>query len=66
MVEAAPAWNTAGVMRTTERELAPQDIGQLVRALLAGIERGELEASPKEIDFLNSVAEMLTAERRTN
>lgn len=46
-------------MQTTERELAAQDIGRLVQALLAGIERGELEASPKEIDFLASVADML-------
>ena len=46
-------------MRTTQRELAAGDIGQLVRALLAGIQRGELEASAKEIDFLASVADML-------
>ena len=46
-------------MRTTQRELTAGDIGQLVQALLAGIERGELEASAKEIAFLASVADML-------
>lgn len=47
--------------QTIEPDLAPGDIASLVNALLDGIDRGELSASPKEIDFLRSVAEILPA-----
>lgn len=43
-------------------EIAPADVAQLVSALLDGIERGELAASSKEVDFLRSVATMLRVE----
>lgn len=46
-------------MITIDREMAPKDIAQLVTALLASIERGELEASTKEIEFLRSVRDLL-------
>jgi hypothetical protein len=43
------------------RDLAPGDIAQLVTALLVSIERGELEASPREVEFLSSIGNLLTA-----
>lgn len=42
-----------------DRDMTPGDVARLVRALLAGIERGELDASPREVEFLSSIAEML-------
>jgi hypothetical protein len=43
------------------QDLAPGDIARLVSALLEGIHRGELDASAKEVEFLESVAQMLEA-----
>jgi hypothetical protein len=40
-------------------DLAPRDIGHLIDALLQGIDRGELEATPEEVRFLRSVADLL-------
>ena len=48
------------------RELAPADVASLVDALLDGIRRGELAASPREVEFLRSVSELLTANGRRN
>lgn len=47
-----------------ELDMAPQDIEQVVRALLDGIERGELTASREEFDFLTSIVQMLSSETR--
>ncbi len=47
-----------------ELDIAPQDIEQVVRALLDGIERGELTASTEEVDFLTSIVQMLSSETR--
>lgn len=41
-------------------DLTPGDIARLVQALLDGIERGELEASPREVEFLASIEELLS------
>ncbi|HEX9823863.1 MAG TPA: hypothetical protein VGB51_05640 [Actinomycetota bacterium] len=49
-----PSWES--------HDLAPGDIGRLVRALLAGIERGELEATPHEVEFLSSIGEILVSD----
>jgi hypothetical protein len=38
-----------------EQDFAADDVFVLVSALLEGIQRGELEASPKEIEFLISI-----------
>jgi hypothetical protein len=43
------------------QDLAPGDIARLVSALLEGIHRGELDASAKEVEFLESIAQMLEA-----
>ena len=45
------------------RELAPTDVASLVDALLEGIRRGELEASPREVEFLRSVSSLLGTPR---
>ena len=45
-------------------DMAPQDIEQVVRALLDGIERGELTASPQEVEFLSSIVQILSPEIR--
>lgn len=47
-----------------DANLAPRDISTLVRALLEGIERGELRASPGEVRFLASIDELLSGEAR--
>ena len=39
-------------------DLAPKDIGHVIEALLQAIERGELEATPEEVRFLRSVADL--------
>ncbi len=41
---------------TKDRAPAPGVIAEVARALLAEIERGALEATPREISFLRSVA----------
>ena len=45
--------------RDLETDLGKGDIATLVDALLESIRRGELEAGPKEVRFLESVAEIL-------
>ncbi len=47
-----------------EMDMAPNDIEQVVRALLDGIERGELSASPEELEFLTSIMQMLSPDTR--
>jgi hypothetical protein len=49
---------------TDERrdDLSSRDIGELVRALLTGIQRGELNATSSEVRFLQSVAQLLPPE----
>ncbi len=43
------------------QDLTPGDIARMVSALLEGIRRGELDASAREVEFLESVAELLEA-----
>jgi hypothetical protein len=38
-----------------DQDFAADDVFVLVSALLEGIQRGELEASPKEVEFLISI-----------
>lgn len=59
MAPGSPGREDVAEMIAIDREMAPKDIAQLVSALLASIDRGELEASEKEIDFLRSVRELL-------
>lgn len=43
-----------------EHDLSPGDIAMLVQALLDSIQRGELDASPREVEFLASIEELLS------
>lgn len=49
---------------TRDRAPAPGVIAKVARALLAEIERGALEATPREIGFLRSVAKRTGAATR--
>lgn len=42
-----------------EHDLAPGDIARLIQALLDSIDRGEVQASPREVEFLASIEELL-------
>lgn len=42
-----------------DQELQPGDITVVISALLEGIQRGELDASPREVEFLNSIVLIL-------
>lgn len=43
----------------TDQNLGTRDIAGVVSALLEGIRRGELHASPKEVAFLSSIEGLL-------
>ena len=42
-----------------DQELEPSEITVVISALLEGIQRGELDATPREVEFLNSIVLIL-------